>query len=140
MFLFTVQTYISSFEKHGYALSMAFATMFSRHAISLALTDAFLVGSTAFCVLFAKALSKGLIKYYWTGVIIQHCFQIMVLTCAITWTFKQCVPSQRSSPAFPKKNIPRRWPWVQSGFLTLHSLVSVIRSPTHEDNKSNKPL
>lgn len=102
MFLFTVQTYISSFEKHGYALSMAFATMFSRHAISLALTDAILVGSTAFCVLFAKALSTGLIKYYWAGVVIQHCFQTMVLACAITWTFNQCVSPRRSSPALPK--------------------------------------
>jgi sterol O-acyltransferase len=89
MFLFTVQTYVSSFEKHGYALSMAFARMFSQHAIGLLITDAVLVGSTAFCVLFAKALSKGWFKYYWTGLVIQHLFQTFMLASAVTWTFKR---------------------------------------------------
>jgi sterol O-acyltransferase len=89
MFLFTVQTYISSLERHGYALSMAFAHMFSRHAVTLALSDGFLVGTTALCVVFGKALSKGWIKYYPTGLIIQHVFQTLVLTSAITWTFNR---------------------------------------------------
>ena len=91
MFLFAVQTYVSSVERHGYALSMGFARMFSRHAISLALTDAVLVGSTAFCVVFAKALSKGWINYGWAALITQHLFQTFVLACAITWTFKRLV-------------------------------------------------
>jgi len=92
MFLFTVRTYISSFEQHGYALSLAFAQMFSRDAITLALSDAVLVGSTVLCVPFAMAISKGWIKYYWTGLIIQHLFQIFVLFSAITWTFNRQVP------------------------------------------------
>ncbi|EIW79413.1 hypothetical protein CONPUDRAFT_59491 [Coniophora puteana RWD-64-598 SS2] len=109
MFLFTVQTYITSFETHGYALSMGFATMFSRDAVTLALSDLLLVATTGLCVPFAKAVSKGWIRYYWVGVIIQHVFQTLVLVVAVTWTFN------------------RQWPWVQSGFLTLHSLVMIMK-------------
>ncbi|KAF9240644.1 MBOAT, membrane-bound O-acyltransferase family-domain-containing protein [Melanogaster broomeanus] len=106
LFLFTVQTYVSSLEANGYALSFAFATLFSRDAITLALSDAVLVLTTALCVPFAKAISKGWIRYCWTGVAIQHIFQTCVLVLVIT---------------------NRQWPWVQSGFLTLHSLVLIMK-------------
>ncbi|KAG1807910.1 MBOAT, membrane-bound O-acyltransferase family-domain-containing protein [Suillus variegatus] len=109
LFLFTVQTYVSSVEANGYALSFAFATMFSRHAVTLALSDLLLVSTTILCVPFAKAISKGWINYYWTGAIIQHAFQTCVLLITVTWTFH------------------RQWPWVQSGFLTLHSLVMIMK-------------
>ncbi|KAN0121276.1 MBOAT domain containing protein [Russula decolorans] len=79
--------------------------MFSRDARTLALSDAVLVLSTGICVPFAKAVSRGWIKYYSTGVILQHLLQASILFSAIKWTFN------------------RQWPWVQSGFLTLHSLV-----------------
>jgi sterol O-acyltransferase len=91
MFIFTVQTYVSSFERNGYPLSMAFALMFSRDAITLALSDAVLVASTALCVPFAIALRNGWIRYYWTGVVLQHLFQTFVLFSAITWTFNRSV-------------------------------------------------
>ncbi|KAG2338615.1 hypothetical protein BDR05DRAFT_940153 [Suillus weaverae] len=109
LFLFTVQTYISSVEANGYALSFAFATMFSRHAVTLALSDLLLVSTTILCVPFAKAISKGWISYYWTGAILQHVFQTCVLLITVTWTFH------------------RQWPWVQSGFLTLHSFVMIMK-------------
>lgn len=109
MFLFTVRTYIRSIETNGHALNLRFATMFSQDAITLALSDAILVASTVLCVPFAKAISKGWINYYWTGLIIQHSFQTFVLFTAITWTYH------------------RQWPWVQSGFLTLHTLVMIMK-------------
>lgn len=109
LFLLVVQNYIVSFEKHGYPIEMAFAAMFSRHALTLALSDAVLVLSTGFSVPFAIALKKGWITYYPVGVIIQHTFQTLVLLVAVTWTFN------------------RKWPWVQSGFLTLHSLVMIMK-------------
>ncbi|KAG1746524.1 MBOAT, membrane-bound O-acyltransferase family-domain-containing protein [Suillus paluster] len=109
LFLFTVQTYISSLEANGYALSFAFATMFSRHAVTLALSDLLLVSTTVLCVPFAKAISKGWINYYWTGAVLQHIFQTCVLLVTVTWTFH------------------RQWPWVQSGFLTLHSFVMIMK-------------
>ncbi|KAL6304532.1 MBOAT, membrane-bound O-acyltransferase family-domain-containing protein [Sparassis latifolia] len=109
MFIFTVRTYIRSIETNGYALNLGFATMFSRDAITLTLSDATLVGSTFLCVPFAKAIKNGWIKYHWTGVILQHLWQCCVLAFAVTWTFN------------------RQWPWVQSGFLTLHSLVMIMK-------------
>ncbi|KAJ7504313.1 MBOAT, membrane-bound O-acyltransferase family-domain-containing protein [Mycena galericulata] len=109
MFLFTVSTYVRSIETSGYALNLGFATMFSRDAITLAISDAVLVSATALCVPFAKAVSKGWIRYYWTGLILQHVVQTTALVSAISWTFN------------------RQWPWVQSGFFTLHTLVMIMK-------------
>ncbi|KAJ7623171.1 MBOAT, membrane-bound O-acyltransferase family-domain-containing protein [Roridomyces roridus] len=109
MFIFTVNTYIRSIETNGHALNLRFATMFSRDAITLALSDAVLVLSTILCVPFAIAISKGWIRYYWTGLIIQHVIQTSALVSAISWTFN------------------RQWPWVQSGFFTLHTLVMIMK-------------
>lgn len=89
MFLFTVRTYITSFETTGYPLNFAFATMFSKDAITLAISDAILVLTTALCVPFAKAVSNGWIKYYWTGVALQHLLQTSILFTAIIWTFNR---------------------------------------------------
>ncbi|KAH9935072.1 MBOAT-domain-containing protein [Amylocystis lapponica] len=109
MFIFTVRTYVRSIETNGYALEFAFATMFSRDAVTLAISDAVLVLSTGLAVPLAKAVSNGYIRYYWTGVVIQHLWQTTMLVTAITWTFN------------------RQWPWVQSGFLTLHSIVMLMK-------------
>lgn len=65
LFLFTVRTYIRSIETYGYPLDFEFASMFSRDAITLAISDAVLVLNTALCVPFAKAIAKGWIRYYW---------------------------------------------------------------------------
>ncbi|KAA1470302.1 MBOAT-domain-containing protein [Dentipellis sp. KUC8613] len=109
LFIFTVRTYVRSIEKSGRPLNYVFANMMSQDALTLAISDAVLVLSTGLCVPFAKAISKGWIKYYWTGVFIQHLFQTSVLIIAVKWTFN------------------RQWPWVQSGFLTLHSLTMLMK-------------
>jgi|ERR1700722_3147688 len=126
MFLLAVRTYIRTLETHGYALNFAFATTFSKDAITLALSDAVMVASTAICVPFAKALSKGWIRYYWTGLILQHSVQSLMLFAAVTWTFNRCVSLNNTlSVALVNLAMCSRWPWVQSGFLTLHSLVCI---------------
>ena len=89
MFLFTLRTYITSMETNGYPLNFAFATMFSRDAVTLAISDAMLVLTTSLCVPFAKAISKGWIRYYWSGVVLQHALQTLVLFTAVTWTFNR---------------------------------------------------
>ncbi|KAI9458108.1 MBOAT, membrane-bound O-acyltransferase family-domain-containing protein [Russula earlei] len=109
IFIWTVRTYIRSMETQGAPLNLQFATLLSRDARTLALSDAVLVLSTAVCVPFAKLVSRGWIKYYWTGVIIQHLLQTFILFAAIKWTFN------------------RQWPWVQSGFLTLHTLTMLMK-------------
>lgn len=89
MFLFILRTYIVSFETNGYPLNLVFATMLSRDAITLALSDAVLVLTTGLCVPFAKAISKGWIRYYYTGMVLQHLLQTIVLLTAVTWTFNR---------------------------------------------------
>ncbi|KAF8967613.1 MBOAT, membrane-bound O-acyltransferase family-domain-containing protein [Flammula alnicola] len=101
IFIFSVQTYVRSIETNGHALNLQFASMFSQDAVTLALSDAFLVLSTGIC--------NRWIRYHWTGVILQHLLQTTILFGAICWTFN------------------RNWPWVQSGYLTLHSLVMVMK-------------
>ncbi|KAI0083952.1 MBOAT, membrane-bound O-acyltransferase family-domain-containing protein [Irpex rosettiformis] len=111
MFLFAVRTYVRSVEAYGYPLSMEFGMryMFTDDTIMLFISDGILVLSTAICVPFAKAIQKGWISYYGTGVILQHLWQTAVLFTAIKWTFT------------------RHWPWVQSGYLTLHTLVMIMK-------------
>ncbi|KAF6761618.1 sterol O-acyltransferase [Ephemerocybe angulata] len=109
IFIFAVQTYVKSFETSGMPLSLDFAAMFSRDAITLAWSDVLLVLTTGICVPFAIALKNNWIQYYWTGLLIQHILQTSILFSAIVWTFN------------------RQWPWVQSGFLTLHSLVMIMK-------------
>lgn len=87
-----MQTYISSVEANGYALSFAFATMFSRDAVVLAISDAVLVSTTVLCVPFAKAVVQGRLRYYWTGVVFQHLFQTIVLVAAVVWTYHRYDP------------------------------------------------
>lgn len=109
IFIWTMRTYINGIEAHGVPLKLDFATMFSQDAVTLAISDFFLVLSTGICVPFAKALSRRWINYHWTGLVLQHLLQTTILFTTITWTFN------------------RKWPWVQSGFLTLHSLVMVMK-------------
>lgn len=111
--------YIISFEQTGQPLSLNFASMFSRDATTLALSDAVLVGSTLLCVPFAKALQRGWIRYNTTGIILQHIFQTTLLAVAVTWTFN------------------RQWPWVQSGFLTLHTLVMIMKVHSYVAHNGN---
>jgi sterol O-acyltransferase len=96
--------------------------MISKDARTLALSDAVLVLSTGICVPFAKAVSKGWVKYYWTGVAIQHTLQTVILFAAIKWTFNRYA-SIRSVWVCLIEGHRRQWPWVQSGFLTIHTFV-----------------
>ncbi|KAF5383842.1 hypothetical protein D9615_003659 [Tricholomella constricta] len=109
IFIFTVREYVRGIESNGRPLNLDFATMFSQDAVVLAISDGVLVLSTGLCVPFAIALKKRWIVYHWTGVVIQHLFQTLILFAAISWTLN------------------RKWPWVQSGFLTLHSLVMIMK-------------
>ena len=84
-----MQNYVHSFDQHGYPIEMAFARMFSRHALTLALSDGVLVLSTGLCVPFAKALKSGKLKHNKSGVVIQHAFQALVLAVAVNWTFNR---------------------------------------------------
>ena len=111
MFLFALRTYVLTLEESGRPMSLEFAMkyMFSEDTLMMFVSDGILVLSTAVCVPFAKAVANGWIKYYPTGTIIQHAWQTFVLFVAIKWAFH------------------RHWPWVQSGYLTLHTLVMIMK-------------
>jgi len=85
------RTYIEGIEANGVPLNLQFATLLLRHALPLALSDLILVLSTGICVPFAKLLAKGYIRYHWTGVIIQHSWQTLVLAITVKWTFDRLV-------------------------------------------------
>lgn len=89
MFIMAIRTYVVSFDQIGSPLNFNFAMLFSKHAWALGVSDGVLVGSTFICVPFVKALQKGWIPYYWTGVVIQHIWQTGVLGIAVTWTFNR---------------------------------------------------
>jgi sterol O-acyltransferase len=91
IFLWAVRTYITGIETSGSPLNFAFATMFSQDAITLAISDFFLILSTGLCVPFAWAISKGYIRYYWTGLVLQHILQTTILLTTIIWTFNRFV-------------------------------------------------
>ncbi|KAH8093272.1 MBOAT, membrane-bound O-acyltransferase family-domain-containing protein [Cristinia sonorae] len=109
MFLSAVSTYVRSIERTGMPLPFDFLSLFSQDALSLALSDFAVVLSTGLAVPFVKAIKNGWIRYYWVGVVIQHLWQTTLLLVVISWTFQ------------------RNWPWVQSGYLTLHTLVMIMK-------------
>ncbi|KIO16291.1 hypothetical protein M407DRAFT_34053 [Tulasnella calospora MUT 4182] len=103
-----IRTYVTSFDQTGYPLSLSFAALFSKDALTLALSDAVLVASTGLSVPFVKLMVHGSIPYS-LAVAIQHLYQGLMLGVAVKWTFD------------------RRWEWVQSGFFTLHALVMLMK-------------
>lgn len=99
MFLSAVSTYVRSIDATGKPLPFDFLHLFSRDALNLALSDLALVLSTGLCVPFALAIKNGYIRYYWTGVVIQHVWQMSLLLGVIKWTFQRCVSrSPHSTP------------------------------------------
>ncbi|KAH8926453.1 hypothetical protein BT69DRAFT_1259288 [Atractiella rhizophila] len=98
--------------RNGEPLSLEgwkFWSLISADALHLAISDGLMVGSTLLCVPFMKMIEKGWLRYYWTGNIIQHFWQAAFVGVAILWTFK------------------RNWYWVQSGFLTLHTIAMLMK-------------
>lgn len=109
VFLLSIRTYWDHLERTGYPFSLTFATLLSKDAKALLLSDIVLVSATGAVIPFMKLVKNGWIRYYWTGVAIQHVYQAIFVGSAVAWTFK------------------RQWPWVQSGFFTLHSLTMLMK-------------
>lgn len=109
MAILMLNTFYTSFTSTGQVISLTFATLLSKDAGVLALSDGILVGSLFLCVPFAKALKHGWIRYWPTGSIIQHAWQGAMLGCVIKWARY------------------REWPWVQSGFFVLHTLSMMMK-------------
>lgn len=93
MALFVLNLFLQSWRSTGELLSMTFATLMSRDAMILALSDAVLVGSTFITVPFVKILHKyrcrfqgRLVAFLW----LMHC---MLIGTVVTWTRVRYVAS-----------------------------------------------
>jgi sterol O-acyltransferase len=81
----------------------------------------------------SQAMKRGWIRYYWTGVVIQHLAQTAFLFLAIHWTLYRCISIDHVLPV-PLRveyadilRVVRQWFWVQSGFLTLHTFTMIMK-------------
>ena len=107
--LFVLNTFYTSFASTGKVLSLTFATLFSRDAWMLALSDGVLITSLFICVPFANVCRRGWVRYWPTAVVFQHLWQAGLLGAVIKWARY------------------REWPWVQSGFFVLHTLAMLMK-------------
>ncbi|KAF9360406.1 hypothetical protein BGX26_009531 [Mortierella sp. AD094] len=104
-----ILTFDAEWTRVGKAFGGTLFSSFSQDAIMLAISDLFLVSGTGLAFLLIKAISKGWLRYRVAGMIIQHSAQALFLLSAITWT------------------LWRQWPWVQSGFFTLHAITMLMK-------------
>ncbi|KAF8933985.1 MBOAT, membrane-bound O-acyltransferase family-domain-containing protein [Dissophora ornata] len=104
-----VITFDSEWTKVGRAFGGTLFSSFSQDAIMLAISDLGLVLSTGMAFLLIKTIAKGWVRYRVAGMVIQHSLQLLFLLLAIVWT------------------IWRDWPWVQSGFFTLHAITMLMK-------------
>ncbi|CAG8786691.1 2486_t:CDS:2, partial [Acaulospora morrowiae] len=109
MVFYTLKIGAGNFESAGFLFDLSFFRLFSQDAIGLLLSDACMIGSMFFAVLLQKLIAIGLIRWKYTGMVIQHIFQISFLFIPIYWTFV------------------KNWPWVQSGFFVLHTISMLMK-------------
>ncbi|TIA87734.1 hypothetical protein E3P99_03020 [Wallemia hederae] len=104
-----IRTAVESYDATGSLLGLTFGKLISRDGLVLAISDAILVASTSLSFIFIKVVQRGWIRYNTVGLAIQHILQVFFLAIPVFWAFQ------------------RNWPWVQSGFLTLHSLTMIMK-------------
>ncbi|KAF9932304.1 hypothetical protein BGZ67_004828 [Mortierella alpina] len=102
-------TFDEEWTRVGKAFGGTFFSSFSQDAIMLAVSDIGLVLSTGLAFLLIKVIAKGWMRYKVTGMVVQHCVQVLFLLLATAWT------------------IWRDWPWLQSGFFTLHAIAMLMK-------------
>lgn len=79
-------TFDEEWTRVGKAFGGTLFSSFSQDAIMLAVSDAGLVLSTGIAFLLIKTVAKGWLRYRVTGMVIQHCVQVLFLLLAIVWT------------------------------------------------------
>ncbi|CAG8543841.1 11664_t:CDS:2 [Funneliformis mosseae] len=109
MGFYIIQAGVKNFQSAGILVDLSFFRLFSQDAIGLILSDMCMVGSMFFAVLLQKVIARGWIRWRYTGMIIQHIFQVMFLFVPTYWTFF------------------KGWPWVQSGFFVLHTISMLMK-------------
>lgn len=83
--LLVLNSFITSFQKTGEVLSMTFASLMSRDAGILALSDAVLVLSTFLCVPLVRAMHRYHWRYGHRVVYVQYVWHVVLLAAVIRW-------------------------------------------------------
>ncbi|RUS33399.1 hypothetical protein BC938DRAFT_471890 [Jimgerdemannia flammicorona] len=109
MAFYVILTMIRNVEQEGTLLSLSLFSLFSKDAVTLMISDFTMVTLTVGAVVYAKLLVWGWLQYYSVGMALQHSLQAAFLGMNIYWTFF------------------RDWPWVQSGFFVLHTIVMMMK-------------
>ncbi|KAI9475774.1 MAG: MBOAT, membrane-bound O-acyltransferase family-domain-containing protein [Benjaminiella poitrasii] len=109
MGLYVIQAIVRCYEQEGILLSLGFYRLLSQDGMALLISDIFMVSLTLFSVLFSKMFIWNVLPYETVGFIVQHICQALFLFLNIYWTFW------------------RDWPWVQSGFFTMHTIVMMMK-------------
>jgi sterol O-acyltransferase len=87
MGFYIIQTGVKNFQSAGILVDLTFFRLFSQDAIGLILSDICMVVSMFFAVLLQKVIAHGWIRWRYTGMILQHMFQVIFLFVPIYWTF-----------------------------------------------------
>ncbi|CAO3657673.1 unnamed protein product [Mucor hiemalis] len=109
MGFYVIHAIVRCYEQEGILLSLGFFRLLSKDGWALLISDLIMVSMTIFSVLFSKLFVWGILPYETIGVGIQHLCQALFLFGNMYWTFW------------------RNWPWVQSGFFTMHTIVMVMK-------------
>ena len=104
-----LSAFMQSFDNTGQILSLTLATLMSRDTHVLALSDAILVAQTFLCVPMVHGLRYFRITHRYIILTILLLWHIATMVSVIIWS------------RF------RDWPWVQSGFFVLHSIVQMMK-------------
>ncbi|CEG76762.1 Putative O-acyltransferase [Rhizopus microsporus] len=109
MGFYVIQAAMKCYEQEGILISLGFYRLISKDGLALLISDLTMVSMTLFSVLFSKLFLWNVLPYDTIGFIIQHIGQACFLFFNIYWTFW------------------RNWPWVQSGFFTMHTIVMMMK-------------
>ena len=113
-----LSAFTQSFDNTGQILSLTLATLMSKDTHVLALSDAILVAQTFLCVPLVHGLRYFRITHRYIILTILLLWHITTMVNVIIWT------------RF------RDWPWVQSGFFVLHSIVQMMKIHSYVDVNS----
>ncbi|KAL0135002.1 hypothetical protein V8B55DRAFT_1556431 [Mucor lusitanicus] len=112
MGMYVIQSIVRCYEQEGILLSLGFYRLISEDGLALLISDLTMVSMT-YLVFSFKAANVGRPAYETFGVVIQHTCQALFLFVNIYWTFW------------------RNWPWVQSGFFTMHTIVMMMKTHSY---------
>ncbi|EFE35526.1 uncharacterized protein ARB_05568 [Trichophyton benhamiae CBS 112371] len=106
-----ITTVLRNIKDTGYPLRVHVWSLLSANVIELAFVDLAMVASTAVTVPLHKAIrrSKGLLRWGMGGIIVQSLYQFAWLSFWVILPFKLY------------------WTWTSQVFLTLHSLVFLMK-------------